>query len=214
MKLSDKQIKLLNELKIRYDCVRLDIAVNDNPNRLSDDEYGALINQRLNQERIFFSKKHNVSTEDIIQMEKAYNELEDIDEFHQFLNYREICDWVFFSKLRKIIQKQVFLKSRSLGKSYVPEIVKTDAYRKSENEIERRVRKCKKVLERVIPQTTLYDFENIKYKLQYKIDHKEIDEKEFETEMIKELCEYAFMENYMNSKWWSIINRLSRLLFS
>ena len=102
--LSKEQIKLMSELRVRYLCVRADIATCPSEiSQLSDDEYGHLISTRLHQEREFFSKKHNISIDEILKIEDAYNKLEDVEEYHQFLDYHKISDIKFYMKLENLV---------------------------------------------------------------------------------------------------------------
>lgn len=206
--LTKDQIKLLNELRVRYGCVRADIASNPSEvNRLSNDEYGKLIKKRINQEREFFSRKHNIPIDKILEMEDAYNKLEDLEEYHQFLDYRKICDFNFYIKLKKIVELQVSADG-SLGKSFVPEFMQSNGYERWRNEVKKRVRRCKKALERIIPQMTLDEYEDIKYGLQYKVDHEELEEKNVEEQFVIRLCEHALRKDYINSKWKQFLRKL------
>ena len=206
--LTKNQIKLLNELRVRYQCVRADIAADTSyVNSLSDEEYGTLTRNRINEERKFFSGKHGILIDEVIEMENAYNQLEDIDEYHQFLEYREICDLDFYKKLRNIIEQQVSADGK-LGKSFVPSLMQSNGYRRWQDEVEKRVRRCTNALKRVIPQMNQFEYEDIKYGIQYRIDHDELVPQDAEREFIILLCEHALTKDYMNSKWKQFLSRL------
>mgnify|MGYP001561287161 CR=1 FL=1 len=204
--LSKDQIKLMNELRVRYGCVRADIAsCPSETNQLSNDEYGHLIRTRINQEREFFSRKHNISIDEILEMEDAYNKLEDVEEYHQFLDYRTICDFNFYHKLENIVKQQVYA-DRGLGKHFIPELF-LDGYEIQKREVKKRVRRCTKALERIVPKTTVFKYEDMKYISQYKVDHNQLEEKDKERDLIISLCEHALTQDYLNSKWKQFLNR-------
>ena len=52
------------------------------------------------------------------------------------------------------------------------------------------------------------EYEDIKYGLQYKVDHEELEEKNVEEQFVIRLCEHALRKDYINSKWKQFLRKL------
>ena len=113
----------------------------------------------------------------------------------------------FYRNLRDIIREEVHVENCALARSFIPHGFISHAHEKYQNKVEKRVERCENALRKFIPRMTLYKYENIKYGLQYRIDHWGLKKQEFEKELVKELCEYALAEDYKNSFWRRVVNR-------
>ena len=107
--------------------------------------------------------------------------------------------------------REVALENGFIANSIIPSLFQD--YGRYEKKVEKRINRCRRALKMNTPKMSVYNYDVIKYRLNYKIDHDKLKESEYEDAFIRELCQGALCDWYLKSCFGKIISFFNKYFF-